>query len=257
MRFYSLLTLLLVAGSAEAAIAFDVGTPNVSTATATTCNFSHAAAASGVTLALVFVGLDADVTISNATYAGNAMSLIRTSGTASAAADEKMHLYAAYDPPDGTQTVDIDYGSDDHHFCLAMTFTGTLTTSSAIVQSTGYDNSGAVCATAPTTLVLGATTNWMITSSVWQGADEDPFTPTNCADRQDGDTGGGSATADDSFQQCDSTGSSGSVTHTITPTGGDECGSVSVEITDIAPPAVTPRRQPIFMAMPVLYAEVR
>jgi hypothetical protein len=237
------LALCFSAQAALGAIAFDAGTVNTSTASASTCNFTHTPVGTP-TLALIWVGLDADETISNATYGGTAVTPIAVSGTTAVATDEKMHLYARFNPPSGAQTVDIDYSTDDHHFCLAMTFTGTLTTSKAIVKSEVYDNGGATCTTAAVTLNLVATGNWMVSASVWDGGDTDTFTPTNCTDRQDGATGT-STTADDGYQQCDSTGNSGLRTHTITPTVTDECGMISIEITDTAP-AFTPGRKKFY-----------
>jgi hypothetical protein len=192
-----------------------------------------------VTLALMWVSLDADVAISAVTYGGEAMTLVTTSGSASLGSDQKMHLYYKANPLQGTRTATATHDSDNHDGCVVQTFSGTLTTADAIVQSDGTDNGGVTCAVAPAlTLNLGDTGNWMLSASSWHGGDHTPMSSfTNCTSRVDQHTGNTNATNDDSFNQCDSTGHSGNRTHTITSSVNDECAMVSVEITDIEPPS--------------------
>jgi len=231
MRFLTVLLFLLTASNSHADIALDLSTSyETSVPSSTTCGGSHLAAASGVTLALMWVGMDADETISSITYGGDTMTLVTTSGSASHPGDEKMHLYMKADPKQGTQTGTTTVSSDDHVGCVIQTFTGTLTTAGAVVQSAGYDNSGAECATALVALTLASTANWMVSGSVWHGANNTPITTfTNCTSTEDGSTGP-SSESDDAYNTCDSTGDSGSLTHTIDAPTTDECAMVSAEL---------------------------
>jgi hypothetical protein len=241
-RLAAILLAILLPSAAWGAIAHDATSHHPSSSTSTNCGGSHGGGASGVTLALMWVGLDADDAVSAATYGGETMTLVGTSGSASLGSDQKMHLYYKADPLQGTQTGSATVTSSNHNVCIIQTFSGTLTTADAIVQFGGFDNGGVTCSVnANVTLVLEDTANWMVSASVWHGGDHDPMTSyTNCTSRVDSATGTNTS-SDDSYNQCDSTGDSGSLTHTIVSPTNDECAMVSVEITDIEPPAADRR----------------
>lgn len=230
---FTALLLLSLASPLWAAIAHDVSTPNTSSASTTGCSFSHTPSGTP-TLVLFWIGLDAPETIdSNPTYGGQATTFIGNSGTTTNAGDQKVHLYYLANPPSGTQTATAGFSTDDHHTCLVQTFTGTGT-SNPIVDWNAYDNGGSACTTATTTIALAETTNWMVTFSVWHGGDTDPFTVEESAtdiERGEGETGT-STSSDDGYAYGDSTGDSGSTTHTTDANVSDECAQISVEISE-------------------------
>ena len=210
-------------------IAFDATTVVASSATSqTACNFTHTPVGTP-TLVLVWIGMKASRTISVATYGGQAMSLVAVSGSASAAGDEKMHLYEKHSPLGGAQTVNVEFTLDNHYTCIAQSFTGTHA-SDATVEDDGYDNSGGTCAAATTTLTMNATSSWMVTASVWHGADALPIAETGFTARGEGETGGGETSNDDAYNYGDSTGDTGSLSHISDAAVTDECGQVSVEL---------------------------
>lgn len=229
--------------SAFAVIAHDVTTTGGSSSTTSSCTTSHTAAASGVTIALAWLGLDGGEAVSGATYGGDAMTFIGQSGALPLGSDENIFLWARFNPKQGTQSVVMSHDSDNHDVCIVKTFSGTLLTSDAIAQFGSYDNGGAACTSAAVTLTLAATTNFMVSASVWQGGDVTPITTyTNCDNqRSDFHSGVNDPNNDDSMNDCESTGDTGSFTHTIDDNLTDECAMFSVELTDIEPPPSTRR----------------
>lgn len=227
-----ILFIILIPRIVFAAIAHDASTVSKSSETATTCNFTHTAIGTP-TLALLFIGLKGDETITGTpTWGGTNMVAVASTST-SDAGDQNVFLYELHTPGTGGKTVDADFSSTIHHSCIAITFTGTHATD-ATVESNVYDNSGATCTTATTTLTLNSTASWMVTSHSWHGGDTDPFTEANYTERSDTETGGGSTSNDAGFGHGDSTGNTGSLTHTTTPSVTDECAQVSVELIEPA-----------------------
>jgi len=240
MKKINLLTILLLFISTNAwcqiALSGPTGfTSNVSTVATTTCNFSHDGGASP-TLALVFIGLDGNETISGTpTYGGSNMTLV-TESTCGNPGDQHVWLYEIHSPATGSQTVDVDFSADDHHTCVVFTFSGTDTTDATIQTDIG-ENSCDACATITTTLFIDDTTNWAAVMASWHGGDTDPFTETNFTERGDGDTGGDESIADDGFHFGEwQGGTSGLRTFTSDGAVTDECAFIAVEISDDAPP---------------------
>lgn len=229
MKRLILIALMLIASPAMGAIAHDASTVWTTSTTSTECSFTHTPSGTP-TLALLWVSLDADETISGTpTYGGTSMTLVTNNSGSSDPAAQTVYLYELHSPSSGAQTAYAAYSSDNNIVCVAQTFTGTHATD-ATVETDTYDNSGGTCATAATTLTLNETTSWMVTMAVWDGGDQDPLAPTNYTFRNNGvtDTLG---TGDQTYGHGDSTGNSGSRTHTTAPAStADECAQVSVEL---------------------------
>ena len=163
------------------------------------------------------------------TYGGEDMSLVVASPVGGGT-EQIVFLYELISPSSGAQTAFADFTTDDHHTCIAQTFTGTNATNPTVETNT-YDNSGSQCTAAVTTLTLDATTSWMVTVFSGDNAVNSlPIAETNFTSRGEGETGG-SATTDDVYTYGDSTGDSGSLAHTSTPAvATNECAQVSVEL---------------------------
>ena len=221
--------ILLYPCTAWAAITHQNSTSSVSSVNATQCSFSHVGGSSP-TIALFWIALDANETITGTpTYGGANMTLIAET-TVTGSADQKVWLYELHSPATGTQTMEADFSEDNHHTCMVQTYNGT-SVSDATIETDTFDNAGAACTTGVTTINLNATTNFMATFSSWQGGDTAPFTETNFTTIEEGCTNGNTG-SDDCFDLGDSTGNSGNLTHTVTPTVTDECAQISVELTD-------------------------
>lgn len=257
MKTLILVLLLLIACPAWAAIAHDKTTVDINTApSVSTCSFTHTPTGTP-TLVLMFIGLDANETIDGPgctntcpTYGGTDMVLVAETN-ATGTNDEKVWLYELHSPAAGAQTVTANYSTNQSHWCSVTTYTGTHATD-ATVEVAEYDNSGGPCATADTTITLDATTSWMVTGAYWQGGDLDPLTETNYTirtgidgndadDTTEGETGGGDSADDDSYSQGDSTGHSGSRTHTSDGASSDECAQISVELIPAAGVGADPK----------------
>ena len=207
-------------------IAHDATT--VYTAGTTNCNFNHTALGTP-TIGLLWVLIDGNETIeAGPTWGGSAMSEVDVT-TGGGGTEQKIHLYELHTPGAGLKAVAIDISTDDELTCIAQTFTGTHATD-ATVETDWFDAAGGACATsdAQTTITLNATSSWMVTGGIFSGNDMSPFTPANYTIRGEG--GGGSDI--DDYVYGDSTGDSGSLTHTTahSSASGDECAVMSVEL---------------------------
>jgi len=231
IKLLILMFLLCLPSQSWAVIGFDDSTAVSSSANATTCSFAHPTTGTA-TLGLLWILLDADETISSATWGGSAMNFVAVN-SATGGGDQRAWLYERHSPATGSPTVAAVFSQDNHHACIAMTFTGTDTTD-ATIDTDAQDNGGAACGTITNTISMELTTNFMASAASWQGGDTFPFTETNFTETEDGQTGT-HGTNDDGYHAGYSTGNSGPHTHTSDGSVTDECAFVSVEITDVEP----------------------
>lgn len=175
------------------AIAYDTVSANTSSANATTLSVNHTAGAGDNRVAVVIVCLMRNATggisMTSATYGGNAMTERATIERESVAASKtyRIYIYTYNAPPTSSTTVTANWNTNAIASSIhVLSFTG-------VDQTDPYDTNATNEISGSSTPVLDFVTteaNTMIVGGLMmRGGDTDPFTPDAATERYEGETG--------------------------------------------------------------------